>query len=205
MELQFFVSYGELPRPPPRPTLPARTLLPLRVPWLGRPVLPSPIAGSLSVPMSGAGASSAAAATGSDIFVVEPDGRYYCRPCDMRLNGPTQWEEHRRGKKHAKKMSTYQLSGDSVPPPAHDPDGDLPAVFRFQSSSGHTIEIRRDALGDMYGGVLTNSQWSDCLDLMSWCCRTRPYSPSIATDIMTEVSGLLRDMDAQAVTTGADV
>ena len=27
----------------------------------------------------------------------------YCAGCDMWLNGPTQWEDHKRGKKHRKK------------------------------------------------------------------------------------------------------
>ena len=30
------------------------------------------------------------------------DGAVYCKYCDMWLNGPTQWEVHKQGKKHRK-------------------------------------------------------------------------------------------------------
>ena len=32
----------------------------------------------------------------------EEDGAVYCEWCEMYLNGPTQWEDHKIGKKHKK-------------------------------------------------------------------------------------------------------
>ena len=32
----------------------------------------------------------------------EEDGAVYCDMCEMWLNGPTQWEDHKIGKKHKK-------------------------------------------------------------------------------------------------------
>ena len=143
--------------------------------------------------MTDAGASSAAVAEGADILVEKPNGVLYCRACDMNLNGPTHWEEHRIGKKHAKKLKEYQrLDGVPPPPPPSVDPADLPKVFS-STSGGHTITIRRDAMETMCGTVLTDSDWSWALDCMSWCCRTRPYSPGIARDILEEVSASLRE------------
>ena len=33
---------------------------------------------------------------------IEEEGAVYCEDCEMWLNGPTQWEDHKIGKKHKK-------------------------------------------------------------------------------------------------------
>ena len=35
---------------------------------------------------------------------VNEDGAVYCKHCEMWLNGPTQWEDHKIGKKHKKNV-----------------------------------------------------------------------------------------------------
>ena len=34
---------------------------------------------------------------------IEEEGAVYCEDCEMWLNGPTQWEDHKIGKKHKKR------------------------------------------------------------------------------------------------------
>ena len=36
------------------------------------------------------------------------DGAVYCLDCEMWLNGPTQWEDHKWGKKHKKNLQRKQ-------------------------------------------------------------------------------------------------
>ena len=37
------------------------------------------------------------------------DGAVYCKYCDMWLNGPSQWEDHKFGKKHRKAARSFML------------------------------------------------------------------------------------------------
>ena len=41
----------------------------------------------------------------------EQDGAVYCQDCEMWLNGPTQWEDHKFGKKHKKNLQRKQQGG----------------------------------------------------------------------------------------------
>ena len=38
------------------------------------------------------------------IGFAEDDGAVYCQDCEMWLNGPVQWEDHKWGKKHKKNL-----------------------------------------------------------------------------------------------------
>ena len=44
----------------------------------------------------------------------EEDGAVYCEWCEMWLNGPTQWEDHKIGKKHKKNIARRKKIGGPV-------------------------------------------------------------------------------------------
>ena len=41
-------------------------------------------------------------------------GWKYCRDCEMWLNGPTQWEDHKVGKKHKKNFKRQLAGGQTI-------------------------------------------------------------------------------------------
>ena len=47
---------------------------------------------------------------------MEDDGAVYCLDCEMWLNGPTQWEDHKWGKKHKKNLQRKLLLPEQQKP-----------------------------------------------------------------------------------------
>ena len=54
------------------------------------------------------------------------DGAVYCKYCDMWLNGPSQWEDHKLGKKHRKATRVWRLR-EFMEHARRDPPGGDPA------------------------------------------------------------------------------
>ena len=46
--------------------------------------------------------------------VAMPDNMY-CEACQMHLNGPDHWEEHRKGKTHKEKVATKNAREQQPP------------------------------------------------------------------------------------------
>ena len=62
----------------------------------------------------------------------EDNGAVYCDMCEMWLNGPTQWQDHRIGKKHKK---------NSKPKPEPEPQS-----TKLVISTGTVIIIEQTAI-----------------------------------------------------------
>ena len=66
-----------------------------------------------------------------------PDGPEYCEICEMWLNGPTQMEDHKNGKKHKKNSRKGKGCGSSTntkihgdpPPPLQHPEPPAAAYY----------------------------------------------------------------------------
>ena len=121
------------PQPEPEPYLPQS---PLAGPL---PQSPSRIAGRFSEPPPK-----------RPCLAQEPHSAIYCRPCDMWLNGPVQYQNHRIGKKHRKNSKAMRekekarkplpgiLEVDEAPSSQDSPDS-VPTVIppKEESSNNH--------------------------------------------------------------------
>ncbi len=66
----------------------------------------------------GSSASEASDAAGGRREDEPQDGAVYCQDCEMWLNGPTQWEDHKFGKKHKKNLQRKLQAGGEIAPRA---------------------------------------------------------------------------------------